>query len=113
MGRKAVEILEATSGALEGVVALKEVAALNRDESKPSHDASLKEEGVFTGSTEWTPEDAEYYIDRRIQLIDLEIARMRERLDDLIGARKRWLAVTGGRSKMFTNGNGHSGANGA
>jgi hypothetical protein len=114
VARKAAEVMEATSGALEGVlVPLKEVVALSRDESKLPHDAPPREQVIFTGSVEWTPEEAEHYIDRRIQLLDLEIARVRERLDDLIGMRKRWLAVTGGRSKMYANGNGHAGANGA
>ncbi|HEX9705002.1 MAG TPA: hypothetical protein VGA20_07115 [Gemmatimonadales bacterium] len=106
MGRK-MEVMEAKSITLESVV------ALNRDELKLAHEAPLKEQVLFTGSVEWTPEEAEHYIDRRIQLLELEISRVRERLDDLIGARKRWLAVTGGRSKMFANGNGHAVANGA
>jgi len=106
MGRK-MEVMEATAIALEGVV------ALNRDELKLSHEPQLKEQVLFTGSVEWSPEEAEHYIDRRIQLLDLEISRVREQLDDLIGARKRWWAVTGGRSKMFANGNGHAVTNGA
>jgi hypothetical protein len=112
MGRKA-EIMEARSGALQGVVALKGVVALNREDLKGAHEVPLKEQVIFTGSAEWTPEEAEHYIDRRIQLLDLEISRVRERLDDLIAARKRWLAVTGGRSKLFANGNGHAAMNGA
>lgn len=114
VARKAAEVMEATSGALEGVlVPLKEVVALSRDESKLPHDAPPREQVLSPGSAEWTPEEAEHYIDLRIQLLDLEIARVRGRLDDLIGMRKRWLAVTGGRSKMYANGNGHGGANGA
>lgn len=70
-------------------------------------DAPLKEQVIFTGSSDWTPEQAEHYIDWRIQQVDSEIARLREQLNDLTGARKRWLAVTGGRSKMFANGNGN------
>jgi hypothetical protein len=44
--------------------------------------------------------------------VDSEIARLRQQLDDLIAARKRWLAVTGGRSKMFNNGGGNGNGNG-
>lgn len=75
----------------------------------------VKEQVIFTGSTDWTPEQAEHYIDWRIQQIDSEISRLRQQLDDLTGTRKRWLAVTGGRSKMFAtgngNGNGHTATN--
>lgn len=72
-------------------------------------DLPMKEQVIFTASSDWTPEQAEHYIDWRIQQVDSEIGRLRQQLDDLIGARKRWLAVTGGRSKMFNNGNGHAG----
>jgi len=44
--------------------------------------------------------------------VDSEIARLRQQLDDLIASRKRWLAVTGGRSKMFNNGGGNGNGNG-
>ena len=67
----------------------------------------VKEQVIFTGSTDWSPEQAEHYIDWRIQQIDSDIARLRQQLDDLTASRKRWLAVTGGRSKMFANGNGN------
>jgi hypothetical protein len=73
----------------------------------------VKEQVIFTGSTDWSPEQAEHYIDWRIQQIDSEIARLRQQLDDLTGMRKRWLAVTGGRSKMFANGNGNGNGHGA
>ena len=79
-------------------------------ETVPVVEMPLKEQVIFTGSTDWSPEQAEHYIDWRIQAIDSEIARLRQQLDDLTGVRKRWLAVTGGRSKMFTNGNGHAAA---
>jgi hypothetical protein len=78
--------------------------------------APPQEQMLFTGSTDWSPDQAESYIDYRIQLIDTEIARLRQQLDDLTAMRKRWLAVTGGRSKAAGNGysNGHSngGSNG-
>jgi hypothetical protein len=67
----------------------------------------LQEQVIFTGSSDWTPEQAEHYIDWRIQQVDSEIARLRQQLDEMTASRKRWLAVTGGRSKMFANGNGN------
>jgi len=80
-----------------------------REGLKLAEDVSFKEQVIFTGSTDWTPEQAEHYIDWRIQSVDTDIARLRQQLDDLIAQRKRWLAVTGGRSKVFgvANGNGH------
>jgi len=83
--------------------------ALEREGLKLAQDMPLKEQVIFTGSSDWTPEQAEHYIDWRIQSVDSEIARLRTQLDDLIASRKRWLAVTGGRSKVFgiANGNGH------
>src|SRR5438093_12226264 len=103
MGRK-VELLAAKAGAVEGE------GAVEREGLKLAQDLPLKEQVIFTGSSDWTPEQAEHYIDWRIQVIDSEIGRLRQQLDDLTGVRKRWLAVTGGRSKMFTNGNGHAAA---
>jgi len=82
--------------------------ALEREGLKLAQDMPLKEQVIFTGSSDWTPEQAEHYIDWRIQSVDSEIARLRQQLDDLITSRKRWLAVTGGRSKVFGNGNGHA-----
>src|SRR5882724_11261170 len=83
---------------------------LEREGLKLAQDMPLKEQVIFTGSSDWTPEQAEHYIDWRIQSVDSEIARLRQQLDDLIASRKRWLAVTGGRSKVFGNGNGHAAA---
>jgi len=102
MGRK-VELLAAKAGAVEGE------GAVEREGLKLAQDLPLKEQVIFTGSSDWTPEQAEHYIDWRIQSVDTDIARLRQQLDDLIAQRKRWLAVTGGRSKVFgvTNGNGH------
>src|SRR2546428_13105717 len=80
-----------------------------REGLKLAEDVAFKEQVIFTGSPDWTPDQAEHYIDWRIQSVDTDIARLRQQLDDLIAQRKRWLAVTGGRSKVFgvTNGNGH------
>ena len=103
MGRK-VELLATKAGAVEGE------GAVEREGLKLAQDLPLKEQVIFTGSSDWTPEQAEHYIDWRIQSVDTDIARLRQQLDDLITQRKRWLAVTGGRSKVFgvANGNGHA-----
>ncbi len=102
MVRKA-EMLAAKLGSVEGE------GAPEREGLKLAEDVSFKEQLIFTGSTDWTPDQAEHYIDWRIQSVDTDIARLRQQLDDLIAQRKRWLAVTGGRSKVFgiANGNGH------
>jgi hypothetical protein len=44
-----------------------------------------------------------------LQNLDAEITAVRSQLEELTATRKRWLAVTGGRSKM----NGNGGANGS
>ena len=102
MARK-VEMLAVKADAVEGE------AVLAREGLKLAEDMPLKEQVIFTASSDWTPDQAEHYIDWRIQCIDSDIARLRQQLDDLIASRKRWLAVTGGRSKVFgiSNGNGH------
>jgi len=95
------EVLEAMNGSENGS---------GPDGAK--HEGGLSEQVLTSGSTDWTPEQAEQYIDWRLQNLDAEIAALRSQLDDLIALRKRWLAVTGGRSKM--NGNGTTnGSNGA
>jgi hypothetical protein len=102
MGRKLgvfgprAEVLEAMNGNGNG-----------HEESK-AH-ANMAEQVLSTGSTDWTPEQTEQYIDWRLQNLDAEIASLRGQLDELIALRKRWLAVTGGRSKM----NGNGGSNGS
>ena len=70
-------------------------------------------QALAVGSTDWTPDQAEQYIDWRLQNLDTEIAALRVQLDERLALRKRWLAVTGGRSKIgngngISNGNGHS-----
>ena len=101
MVRKA-EMLAAKTGGVDSE------GAPEREGLKLAQDLPLKEQVIFTGSSDWTPEQAEHYIDWRIQSVDSEISRLRQQLDDLIASRKRWLAVTGGRSKVFSNGNGHA-----
>jgi len=83
-----VEMLAAKAGAVEGD------SAIEREGLKLAQDMPLKEQVIFTGSTDWSPDQAEHYIDWRIQCIDSDIARLRQQLDDLISSRKRWLAVT-------------------
>src|SRR6266850_7327518 len=90
MARK-VEMLAAKAGAVEGE------GVVEREGLRLAQDMPLKEQVIFTGSSDWTPEQAEHYIDWRIQSVDSEISRLRQQLDDLIASRKRWLAVTGGR----------------
>jgi hypothetical protein len=80
--------------------------------SKASQDARQEQGSLTVGATEWTPEQAEQYIDWRLQNLDSEIAGLRGQLDELIATRKRWLAVTGGRSKMG-NGQANGGSNGS
>src|SRR2546425_10571091 len=101
-----VEMLAAKAGAVEGE------SAIEREGLKLAQDMPLKEQVIFTGSSDWTPDQAEHYIDWRIQCVDTEIARLRQRLEDLFTSRKRWLAVTGGRSHGFvlSNGNGRGAA---
>ena len=79
--------------------------------SKANHD-ERHGQVLSVGATDWTPEQAEQYIDWRLQNLDSEIAGLRGQLDELIATRKRWLAVTGGRSKMG-NGQANGGSNGS
>ncbi|HEV2749621.1 MAG TPA: hypothetical protein VGV12_03745 [Gemmatimonadales bacterium] len=98
MGRKVIEVLDGV--AVEG------------QDPQVRPDPVAKERVVFTGPADWTPDQAEQYIDWRIQLVDADVARLRQQLDDLTAMRRRWLAVTGGRSKVFANGNGNGNGNG-
>jgi len=101
-----VEVMAAKAGGADGM------DGLDREGLRFTQEMPLKEQMIFTGSSDWSPEQAEHYIDWRIQCVDSEIARLRQQLDDLIASRKRWLAVTGGRSKMFNNGGGNGNGNG-
>ncbi|MGH7549092.1 MAG: hypothetical protein ACREMM_13120 [Gemmatimonadales bacterium] len=91
---------------------LDKVDALEAQDVQLRQNVEVKERLVFTGPADWTVEQAEQYIDWRIQLVDIDVARLRQQLDDLTAMRRRWLAVTGGRSKVFTNGNGNGNGNG-
>jgi len=91
---------------------LDKVDVLEAQDLQLRQNLEVKERLVFTGPSDWTPEQAEQYIDWRIQLVDVDVARLRQQLDDLTAMRRRWLAVTGGRSKVVTNGNGNGNGNG-
>ena len=99
MGRKVIDVLE-------------KVDVLEGQDLQVRPDGASKERLIFTGPADWTPDQAEQYIDWRIQLVDAEVARLRQQLDDLTAMRRRWLAVTGGRSKVFGGGNGNGNGNG-
>lgn len=94
MGRKVVDVLE-------------KVDVLEGQDLHLRQGVEPRERLIFTGPADWTPEQAEQYIDWRIQLVDGDVAKLRQQLDDLTAMRRRWLAVTGGRSKVFGNGNGN------
>ena len=47
-----------------------------------------------------SPDDVERLIDLRITQIDAEIQEHVQAAEDLRAERKRWLSVTGGRSRM-------------
>lgn len=98
MGRKVTDVLA-------------KMDVVERAEVTPVQDAA-RDPLVYAGPAEWTPDQAEQYLDWRIHQVDTQVAQLRQQLDDLIAMRKRWLAVTGGRSKMLPNGNGSSTSNG-
>jgi len=99
MGRKVTDVL-----------AKMEVG--ERDEAQLVQDVEPKEQLVFTGPADWTPDQAEQYIDWRIHQVDQNVAKLRQQLDDQIAMRRRWLAVTGGRSKVSASGTGNGNGNG-
>lgn len=94
MGRKVIDVLE-------------RVDVVEAQDLQVRPEGAGKERVIFTGPADWTPDQAEQYIDWRIQLVDADVAKLRQQLDDLTAMRRRWLAVTGGRSKVFGNGNGN------
>ena len=99
MGRKVTDVL-----------AKMEVG--EREEAQLVHDVEPKEQLVFTGPADWSPDQAEQYIDWRIHQVDQTVAKLRQQLDDQIAMRRRWLAVTGGRSKVSPSGTGNGNGNG-
>ena len=99
MGRKVVDVLE-------------KVDILQHEDLPLGTNQESNERLVFTGPADWSPDQAEQYIDWRIQLVDAHVAKLRQQLDDLTAMRRRWLAVTGGRSKVFGTGNGSGNGSG-
>src|SRR2546426_12162244 len=85
-----VEMLAAKAGAVEGE------SAIEREGLKLAQDMPLKEQVIFTGSTDWSPDQAEHYIDWRIQCIDSNIARLRQQLAALLPSPTRGLPGPGG-----------------
>src|SRR3989442_14629363 len=77
-----------------------------------AQDAQLRQEVeskdrlIFTGPADWTPEQAEQYIDWRIHLVDAHVAKLRQQLDDLPAMPPGLLAGTGARSTVLGHGNG-------
>ena len=94
------EVVEALQGTHQG--------------SQAPQEAVVPPQTLSVGSTDWTPDQAEQYIDWRLANLDGEIANLRAQLDDRLALRKRWLSVTGGRSKIgIGNGNGSTNGNGS
>src|SRR5256886_17664918 len=99
MGRKVVDVLE-------------KVDILQHDDLPLGTNQESSERLVFTGPADWSPDQAEQYIDWRIQLVDAHVAKLRPQLDDLTAMGRRWLAGTGGRSKVFGTGDGSGSGDG-
>src|SRR3989442_4022546 len=69
-----VEMLAAKAGGLEGE------GALEREGLRLAQDMQLKEQVIFTGSSDWTPEHAEHYIDWRSQIVESGSCKPRQKL---------------------------------
>src|SRR5256714_15624554 len=93
MGRKVTDVL-----------AKMEVG--EREEAQLVHDVEPKEQLGFTGPADWSPDQAEQYIDWRIHQVYQNLAKLRQQLDDQTAMRRRWLAVTGGGSEGLSPGHG-------
>src|SRR2546423_10442589 len=99
MGRKVVDVLE-------------KVDILQHEDLPLGTNQESNERLVFTGPADWSPDQAEQYIDWRIQLVDAHVAKLRQQLDDLTAMRRRWLAGTGGRAQVFGTGDGSGSGDG-
>src|SRR2546429_1758857 len=64
MGRKVVDVLE-------------KVDILQHEDLPLGANHESNERLVFTGPADWTPDQAEQYIDWRIQLVDAHVAKLR------------------------------------
>ena len=112
MGRKMLDVMGRKVDLLE------KVDVIEHEELKLLGDGvergvERKDRLVFTSPSDWTPEQAEQYLDWRIHLVDAEITKLRQQIEDTSSLRRRWLTVTGGRSKLVGSSNGGSGNGGS
>src|SRR5436309_13367023 len=108
MGRKMLDVMGRKVDLLE------KVDVIEHEELKLLGDGvergvERKDRLVFTSPSDWTPEQAEQYLDWRIHLVDAEITKLRQQMEDTSSLRRRWLTVSGGRSKLVGNGNAGNG----
>jgi len=112
MGRKMLDVMGRKVDLLE------KVDVIEHEELKLLGDGvergvERKERLVFTSPSDWSPEQTEQYLDWRIHLVDAEITKLRQQIEDQSSLRRRWLTVTGGRSKLVVSSNGVSGNGGS
>ncbi|HYT99698.1 MAG TPA: hypothetical protein VEK85_04940 [Gemmatimonadales bacterium] len=112
MGRKMLDVMGRKVDLLE------KVDVIEHEELKLLGDGvergvERKERLVFTSPSDWSPEQTEQYLDWRIHLVDAEITKLRQQIEDQSSLRRRWLTVTGGRSKLVGSSNGGSGNGGS
>src|SRR2546430_16695292 len=88
MGRKVVDVLE-------------KVDILQHDDLPLGTNQESNERLVFTGPADWSPDQAEQYIDWRIPLVAAPLAKLRQPPDDPSAMRRGWPAGTGGRGTWF------------
>src|SRR2546425_11084593 len=99
MGRKVVDVLE-------------KVDILQHEDLPLGANHESNERLVFTGPADWTPDQAEQYIDWRIPLVDAPVAKLRQQLGGLTGLRRRWVAGTGGPAQGVRTGERRGGGHG-
>ena len=112
MGRKMLDVMG------QKVDLLEKVDVIEHEELKLLGDGvergvERKDRLVFTSPSDWSPEQTEQYLDWRIHLVDAEITKLRQQIEDQSSLRRRWLTVTGGRSKLVGSSNGGSGNGGS
>src|SRR5947199_10499364 len=100
MGRKMLDVMGRKVDLLE------KVDVIEHEELKLLGDGvergvERKDRLVFTSPSDWTPEQAEQYLDWRIHLEDAEITKLRQQIVETPSLRRRWLTGTGGRSKLL------------
>ncbi|OLC03810.1 MAG: hypothetical protein AUH78_25995 [Gemmatimonadetes bacterium 13_1_40CM_4_69_8] len=112
MGRKMLDVMGRKVDLLEKVDVIEhEELKLLGDGAERGVERGVerKDRLVFTSPSDWSPEQTEQYLDWRIHLVDAEITRLRQQIEDQSSLRRRWLTVTGGRSKLVGNGNAGNG----